>query len=662
MKPAGLSIAAALVLLSAGVAAEPVKLGQLGDGSTLYLAARDGSGSQRLVRTLRVFPEPRKIGEVSGVVAEIDWQRADCAARTFEAERLEWYGNAQAQGKPLQEFDIPPSLRQVVSVQADDRSAVGVIWNAVCLDAVRMAVRPAAPAQPQPAVPQPPVGRPQPVPAPVRPLPAEPPERFGDNGAMPYPPAPRGPDNGRWPPEQDVPAIRPEPPRQPEGGTLASQRPFPESVFTLGTMGRLAQYIYYDQEQAALLAAVSDTIARAQPRMVPGTVMKGLVDVAGVRNDKERSRYQAALAEKDAMLAREALVSEPLPQLPAKPISAFRAELYRHVPSGELILVFRGSQEGLDWLSNAWLGFDLLSIEAPHYQAARDLTERIVRSGRKPIVVGHSLGGGMAQYVGQMFDLKVVAFNSSPLPARYIPAKYPKAPKNLRLFSAIEFYDQPNNTTARADPVSLGLPKLAEAIAIWRGVTPEDSLIKAHQHLVLPVCVASRPHPFRNEEEDEKLARLINNALYPSAIGYMLSGSPMKGAMEQGMQVWIGKEVGRQLSDPAWQPASRNPFDKRVSEHAKKLVATAAIDAFHAAQGAAKMGSVLYNTAFGSIWKAAGTMGKSFAVTMGKVEIGLLFMPHSMERFNRGMQAEVGADVFLARTVNAQCQPPASTY
>jgi hypothetical protein len=118
-------------------------------------------------------------------------------------------------------------------------------------------------------------------------------------------------------------------------GTMADQRPFLGSVFTLETMGRLAQYVYYDQEQLALLSAVADTMAHAQARPVPGSVMKNLVDMAASRN---------------ALLAGEALVSELLPALPSKPISAFRAELYRHAPSGELTLVFRGSQEGLDWL------------------------------------------------------------------------------------------------------------------------------------------------------------------------------------------------------------------------------------------------------------------------------------------------------------------------
>jgi len=663
MHRAVLAVAASLVLAHA--AAAPLELGRLEDGSILYLASSDGSANLRLVRTHRVFAAPRTVGGTPGVLSEINWQRIDCVARTSEVERIEWYGNAEASGTALREFDLPAALRQKLTVRADDHSAVAVIFNAACFPG-----GPAA-AQPQPILQPQPIQQPirQPIQQPIR-QPASPPPGNANPGPGGFPAGPghnapppsQGPGDGKPPRYPLAPPAPPAPALPPSGAEpIASYRPFPDSVFTLGTMGRLAQYVYYDQEQLAVMDGAADLIARARPGLAPGSAMKGIVETAAARNDKALQRYAAALADKDAMLARESLVSEPLPQLPSKPIAAFRAELYRYQPNGELILVFRGSQEGLDWVSNLWVGIDLLALEAPHYKAARELVERIVKSGRKPVVVGHSLGGGMAQYVGLQFGLKVVGFNSSPLPARYIPARARTAPKNIRLFSAIEYGDQPNQAT-RADPVSLRLPTLAEKLAAFRGVPSDDNWVKAHQHLVLPVCVASRPQPFRNEEEDEALARLINRTLYPTLLGYMVTGQPMKAAAQQAMQAWIRTEVGRQLSEPVWQPATRTVFDQRVSAYAKDLVGTSAIDAFHAAQGAARMGNVLYNSMFGSMGKAATTMGTSLGVTMAKIEIGMQFMPHSMARFNRGMQAEVDRDVFVAKAVTAQCMPPASTY
>jgi hypothetical protein len=54
------------------------------------------------------------------------------------------------------------------------------------------------------------------------------------------------------------------------------------------------------------------------------------------------------------------------------------------------------------------------------------------------------------------------------------------------------------------------------------------------------MCVVSRPQPFRNQEEDEDLAGLINRMPYPSVMGYVITGQRMKGALEQGMQTCAG--------------------------------------------------------------------------------------------------------------------------
>ncbi|MGV7209819.1 YqiA/YcfP family alpha/beta fold hydrolase [Oxalobacteraceae bacterium A2-2] len=659
MRRAAYTLAASLALAAgpALAAPAPLKLGQMEDGSTLYLASSDGSGERRLVRTRRVYAAPRQVGGASGVLAEVDWQRIDCVARTYETERIEWYANAEGSGAPLQEYDVPLNLRQVTAVRPDDRSAVGVIVNTVCLGgATAVAAQPATPARP-PAVAAPAAPSPVPVPRPAAPAAGSPeaPPALAQQRNPPLPSAAPG----------EMPAAGPGPMAAPQPlpgvGPIAAMRPFADSVFTLGTMGRLAQYIYFDQQQEALLAAVSDKIARARPAQPPG-LMQSLSGIAAERNGKALRRYQAAMDAKAEMLAREGLVSEPLPKLGAAPIAAFRAELYRHAASGQLILVFRGSQEALDWVTNLWLGVDLLKLEAPHYQAARELAGLIVKSGRKPIVVGHSLGGGMAQYVGQLYGLKVVAFNSSPLPARYIPARQAAAPDHIRLFSAIEYSDQPNNTVTRADPVSLRLPRFAEDLAAQLGHAADDGLVKAHQHLVQPVCVASRPQPFRNEEEDEQAALALNTMLYPGVYGLLLKGQNLKAAQEQGMQLWIRQQVGRQLDTPAWQPDTRSAFDQRVAEQARKLVATAAIDAYHEARALGKLGGVMYDTAAGSTWKAVSTMGFAMGKALAKIQLGLQFMPHSMERFNRGMQAEVGNDVFVAQAVTAQCRKPASTY
>lgn len=644
-------------------ASQPVMLGELDDGSVLLFVSSDGSGAQKMVRTRRVFATPQVVGEVRGVLSELTLQRIDCNARIQETVRMEWYGDTGATGEPLRALDVPASLRQQFVVGPQDRNIVAIVWTTACAPMLATRTPPRQPAAP--ATPASPLAAPAPASGEGRTRNDGWADDPGTRVAVPQardrdrdrnPPAwpdPRGPGSGEAPPEQA---------REP-GGPIAASRPFASSVFTLGTMGRLAEFIYFDENQDRFLNAVAAKVAAGRAQLPNGGgMLQALAQRANTRIDKKHRHYQEAMADKAAFLARESLVSVRLPAMAAPPISAFRAELYEHTPSGELILVFRGSQEPLDWVSNLWLGVDLLSLEAPHYLAARELTERLVRLGKKPIVVGHSLGGGMAQYVGQMYGLKVVAFNSSPLPARYIPAKATTVPQNIKLFSAVEFNHMAQQDKGRADPVSLRIPNFTEALAAQRGADADAGLAKAHQHLVAPVCVLSRPNPFRLEDEDAAAAEVVNGAFYPSAIGYMLTGKVAHAAAEVAIEQAIGQKTRSYLSAPVWQPDSNSAFDKRVSGYARKLVANAGIEEYLAARAIGKMGSVLYNAGFGSMWQAAKVTGTAVAATVGKLEFGLALMPHSMARFNRGMQAELGSDVFTAKAITAQCQTPAATY
>lgn len=664
----GLLFAATLALGSAMAADVPVKLSVLADGSTVYLLSVDSSTSPLLARIRRVFPAPRTIGEVDGALSEVAWQRIDCRARTSQTDRLAWFTNAEATGEPLQELELPTQLREPVFVRPGENSAFGSILDTVCgtklADASRRLPPVAAPPVQAGQVPPMPPGAPR-LPAPSSPVVADAPA-YPSPGGPGAGPAPRpGSQDGPVPPRQQTPPSGPNPTdgmRPPGVGPIADVRPFPDSVFTLGTMGQLAEFVYYDPDRLKVLATAGERMSELEGELVNGSIFREVVRGAIARNDKERLGYGAALANKQAMLDRASLVVERLPQLQPRPISSFRAELYRHAPSGQLILVFRGSQEPLDWFSNIWLGLDLGSIEAPHYDAARRLAEQVIKTGKRPIVVGHSLGGGMAQYVGHRFGLPVVAFNSSPLPARYIPSNGQPSPDKVRLFSAIEYQGSPDRFVTRADPVSLSMPRFAESTAETLGYVPGEAGLKAHQHIVMPVCVISRPEPFRTEEEQAQTNKIVNSAMNPSVLGYVAFGKPMMGAMEKGMEMWISKSVGNQLRTRGWQPDSNQPFDINVSKRMKEVVTDVAIDAFHNTQGAARMGKAVYDSTFGDIWKAAGAFGKAALKVAAKTEFHAMLLPHSMARFNRGMQTAVNDDVFLAQPVAEQCRKTATTY
>lgn len=94
------------------------------------------------------------------------------------------------------------------------------------------------------------------------------------------------------------------------------------------------------------------------------------------------------------------------------PITGFNAAVYRNTETGEIVLTFRGTTptDPRDWddnVQNAVSGMGVQYAEALAYatemQAEYDVTT----------VVGHSLGGGLAQYVAAIQDLRGVTFNAA---------------------------------------------------------------------------------------------------------------------------------------------------------------------------------------------------------------------------------------------------------
>ena len=258
-------------------------------------------------------------------------------------------------------------------------------------------------------------------------------------------------------------------------------------------------------------------------------------------------------------------------------------------------------------------------------------------------------------------NLKVVAFNSSPLPSRYIPARSGVQLQNIKVYSAVEFKDFKPESKGIPDPVSLFIPQKAEILNAYADRQLNTQPVKAHVHLVKPICVKSVPNPFLLQEEDEALADMLNGLYFPTEVGPM-SGKVQRMASEKALQTAIEGLTKRYINDDVWLPKNTTAEDQKVSAFAKQAVASAALDIYQTARAVGTMGSIMYNMTFGSSVKALKSAATPLVVTSAKIALKFRFMPHSMERFNRGMQANMGGDVFSTDTVSADCRRPSSTF
>jgi len=97
--------------------------------------------------------------------------------------------------------------------------------------------------------------------------------------------------------------------------------------------------------------------------------------------------------------------------------SGFGAALYRSEITGETMLVYRGTNNGVttvaDWKTNIGQG---LGKETTQYTQAMELAQKVKQtSGGETIIVGHSLGGGLASAGSAATGNQAYTFNSAGL-------------------------------------------------------------------------------------------------------------------------------------------------------------------------------------------------------------------------------------------------------
>ncbi|MCX8476070.1 MAG: hypothetical protein MT490_09765 [Sphingomonas sp.] len=194
----------------------------------------------------------------------------------------------------------------------------------------------------------------------------------------------------------------------------------------------------------ATLSPVTATAASSEPRLAANDapdlnqVHTNALLAKDVYNDvpSPPAGYRAAGA---TDLARLGLTAEMLEQ-PGE--SSFRARVYVSGEAGQerYTVVFRGSQSGDDWKSNAQQG---LGLNSTHYANALEIGKKLARTDADVTLVGHSLGGGLAAEAAIASGRPADTFNAAGLHQNTIDQARAVAQANDRGLSSINNYRVP---------------------------------------------------------------------------------------------------------------------------------------------------------------------------------------------------------------------------
>lgn len=448
-----------------------------------------------------------------------------------------------------------------------------------------------------------------------------------------------------------------------------------QSRIPLGVLARLSDYVYVSEEKLKFGQAVLSALEEASRSQGQTEPEARLVNAALKRQQRRVDKLASRLNEKVEFLHENGLkpVVIFIPNSEVL-IESFYAEVYFQPDWKEYVVVFRGSQEPLDWISNIWLGLDLKAGEAPHYAAARKhidhLLNRAPTRERIPkaalTATGHSLGGGLSQYVGLTYGIKAVAFNSSPLPERYLPHTSKVDRSTLRVYSAIERTPAIGTLQPRhyPDPVSVTMATARSAENPVRSFFL--SMNKANQHVVVPTCVLSEPVPYLTKDEEQEFLDFLNRMYSPSSLSKVVK--LVKATVTEDLPETIAKEIGipsvaegaawQWLASPVWRNPRASRQEERVWGAAREAVTIETYESIGAMKAAVDMGRITFGVmGFKSGgYKAGQRLAKGIAIAEVKsLAKTSLLMPHDMNRFVRGMYAFTDADAFDPNVMQVGC-------
>ena len=117
-------------------------------------------------------------------------------------------------------------------------------------------------------------------------------------------------------------------------------------------------------------------------------------------------------------------------------VNGLQFGVYKNKNSNETVIAFRGTElPSVVDILNDFQG-PLYGLNTPQFKIAYKKVADLISSGKLPDInniklVGHSLGGGLAQAVGATFGLETYAFNSAKVPAGFFNTHPIKLSSNL---------------------------------------------------------------------------------------------------------------------------------------------------------------------------------------------------------------------------------------